>query len=61
MIRRKEKVAFLIMMLVFFNTMNVFSQNVTPSKVEFINAPVLFKENGKSFQQVIASYRSEEP
>ena len=27
--------------------------------VEFLNAPVLFKEGGKSFQQVVASYRSE--
>ena len=29
------------------------------SKVEFLNAPVLFKEGGKSFQQVVASYRSD--
>ena len=27
--------------------------------VDFKNAPVLFKENGKSFQQVVASYRAE--
>ena len=40
---------------------------VTPStkgeipnaRVEFLNAPVLFKEGSKSFQQVIASYRSD--
>jgi alpha-mannosidase len=33
---------------------------VSPSqKVDFKNAPVLFKEGGKSFQQVVASYRSE--
>jgi len=29
------------------------------SKVQFLNAPVLFKENGTSFQQVVASYYSE--
>ncbi len=29
------------------------------SKVEFLNAPVLFKEGNKSFQQVVASYKSE--
>lgn len=29
------------------------------SKVEFLNAPVLFKQNGKSYQQVVTSYQSE--
>ena len=49
------------MLIVFFNTIQSFSQNVSPSPVDFKNSPVLFKENGKSFQQVIASYRSDEP
>ena len=33
-------------------------QTAQSSKVDFLNAPVLFKEGGKSFQQVVASYRS---
>lgn len=36
-------------------------QNPTPFKVEFLNAPVLFKEGGKSYQQVVASYRTYKP
>jgi len=34
-------------------------QNVSPSKVQFSNTPVLFKEGGKQFQQVLARYKSE--
>jgi alpha-mannosidase len=34
-------------------------QNTPNSKVDFLNSPVLFKEGGKSYQQVVASYRSE--
>ena len=30
-------------------------------EVDLMNAPVLFKEGGKSYQQVVASYRSEKP
>ena len=36
-------------------------QNLPSTKVDFKNASVLFKEDGKSFQQVIASYHSEKP
>lgn len=36
-------------------------QKTPPSQVDFKNAPVLFKEGGKSYQQVIASYRAENP
>jgi alpha-mannosidase len=34
-------------------------QDPKAQDVDFKNAPVLFKEGGKSFQQVVASYRSE--
>ncbi|MFA5816765.1 MAG: glycoside hydrolase family 38 C-terminal domain-containing protein [Bacteroidales bacterium] len=49
----------LILLLVLFSNLQLHGQDVTSSKVEFLNAPVLFKEGNKSFQQVIASYNSE--
>jgi len=36
-------------------------QNEMQSKVDFKNAPVLFREGGKAFQQVVASYRTQSP
>lgn len=42
-------------------TMQVAGQNSSPSHVEFKNAPVLFKEGGRSFQQVLASCRADNP
>jgi alpha-mannosidase len=48
----------LIMLLIFVTALQLTAQ--TPSsKVEFLNAPVLFKEGSKSFQQVVASYNAE--
>jgi hypothetical protein len=41
--------------------MQLRGQNLPLSKVDFKNAPVLFKEGGKSFQQVVANYHSEKP
>ena len=43
------------------STMQLYGQSVLSSKFDFKNAPVLFKEGGKSYQQVIASYRAENP
>lgn len=37
----------------------LYAQNLSSSEIDFMNAPVLFKEGGKSFQQLIASYRSD--
>jgi len=37
------------------------AQNKTESAVEFKNAPVLFKQNHASFQQVIVSYKADQP
>jgi alpha-mannosidase len=57
--KKKLFSTFIMAILVVTSTLSQVAQ-VTPSpKVEYLNAPVLFKEGGKSFQQVIASYRSD--
>jgi len=43
----------------FTATIPVEGQNVSPSKVQLSNTPVLFKEGVKTFQQVLAQYKSE--
>jgi len=48
-----------IMLLMPVSALQLNGQNAPSSKVQFLSAPVLFKEGNKSFQQVIASYRSE--
>ena len=57
----KIKNRWIILLVIFFiaGATHVRGQNESSSKVEFSNAPVLFKENGKPFQQVVASYKSE--
>jgi len=50
---------FAVLMIVI--SMQVNGQTTPTAKVDFLNAPVLFKEGGKSYQQVVASYRSEAP
>lgn len=50
-----------VISLLFYSTIHLNGQNESSSKVEFLNAPVLFKEGGKSYQQVIASYQAENP
>jgi alpha-mannosidase len=49
----------IIALLIMFSSVQLEGQVVPSTKVEFLNAPVLFKEGGKSFQQVVASYRSD--
>jgi alpha-mannosidase len=44
-----------------FGFLQLNGQNGSSSQVEFKNAPVLFKEGNRFYQQVIASYRSETP
>jgi alpha-mannosidase len=39
----------------------IFSQETPLKDVTFKNAPVLFKKEGKSFQQVLASFKSDAP
>jgi alpha-mannosidase len=48
-----------IMMLLISVTAFQLNGQATATKVEFLNAPVLFKEAGRSLQQVVASYRAE--
>ncbi|MCL4483654.1 MAG: glycosyl hydrolase family 38 [Bacteroidetes bacterium] len=49
-----------IFFMLLMGTMNLYSQDASP-KVIFLNAPVLFKEGGKSYQQVVASCQAEKP
>ena len=51
----------LISLIVLIGSNQLYGQIVQSSKVDFKNAPVLFKEGGKSYQQVIASYQAETP
>ena len=44
---------FAVLMIVI--SMQVNGQTTPTAKVDFLNAPVLFKEGGKSYQQVVAS------
>lgn len=48
----------LVALIVFVFNIQINGQNASPSKVDFKNAPVLFREGGKSFQQIIASYQA---
>ncbi|MCJ7450088.1 MAG: hypothetical protein MUO72_20635 [Bacteroidales bacterium] len=56
---KKGLTTILVAVLYIFSSLQLTGQTATTLKVEFLNAPVLFKEDGKSFQQVVASYRSE--
>jgi hypothetical protein len=56
--RKLQLLTLFISFLLLADNMQLTGQK-TPSKVDFLNAPVLFKEGGKSWQQIIASYKSE--
>jgi hypothetical protein len=51
----------LLLFLITTSILNLEGQTGQASKVVFLNAPVLFRENGKSFQQIVADYRSDTP
>jgi alpha-mannosidase len=51
----------IISLVIFMTTIQLYGQNLKPSKIDFLNAPVLFKEGGKSWQQVIASCQAKIP
>jgi alpha-mannosidase len=51
----------LVAILVSFGNVSSNAQAISSSPIEFLNAPVLQKEGNKSYQQVIASYRSDKP
>ena len=48
-----------IVLFLFSSAIDLSGQITTASNLEFLNAPVLFKEGNKYFQQVVASYLSE--
>ena len=48
----------IIALLMIYSTMQLDGQETPLTNLEFLNTPVLFKEGGKSYQQVIASYRA---
>ena len=50
---------FFTALLMLLCVLQLSGQNTVSSKVNFLNAPVLFKEGGKSFQQVVATANSE--
>ena len=54
-----KSITFLTALLI--SIMQLSGQNLQSSKIDFKNAPVLIKEGGKLFQQVIVYYRSEKP
>ncbi len=56
--RRTRHIKALIIFLISVYALQLNGQT-SSSKVEFLNAPVLFKEGSKSFQQVVASYTAE--
>lgn len=51
----------LFTLMVIASGIQINGQNKIPLKVDFKNAPVLFRKGGKSFQQIIASYRADSP
>jgi alpha-mannosidase len=56
---KKTLTIFFITILIFCNTFRSEGQKTVNENVTFINAPVLFKEGGKSFQQLLANYRAQ--
>ena len=57
--RKTGLTTFIIAMLIMVSNTQLDGQIAPSSKVDFLNTPVLFKEGGKSYQQVVASYRSD--
>ena len=56
--RKLRSIFLYIILMVPIGTIQLCAQTTPSSKVVFLNAPVLFKEGGKSFQQVVASFTS---
>lgn len=48
-----------ITLLILTGSMHLFSQNKASTKVKILNAPILFKVSGKSYQQAVASFDSD--
>jgi len=58
---KKAVTSFFITIIIFCSTGRSEGQKTVNENVIFIDAPVLFKEGGKLFQQVLASYRAQIP
>ncbi len=59
--KKLRVISFFISLLTITGTLHLFGQNELSPKVEFVNAPVLFKEKAKSFQQLITNCSSPNP
>jgi hypothetical protein len=57
--KKMQLLTLFISLAVLAGTIQLNGQNTPSPKVVFLNAPVQYREGGKSLQQVIASYRSE--
>ncbi|MBI5008794.1 MAG: hypothetical protein HZB98_03915 [Bacteroidia bacterium] len=53
----KTGIIFMLSLVLFLTSMS--AQNTTTSGIELLNAPVLFREGGKAFQQIVINCRSE--
>ena len=56
---KMRSTTFFTALLILLGISQLSGQNTESSKIIFLNAPVLFKEGGKSFQQVVATSQSE--
>ena len=56
-----RKIHFLLAVFLISGILSLRAQSAKPSEVTFKNAPVLFKKEGKMFQQIIAGIKSEKP
>ncbi|MEO5602775.1 MAG: glycoside hydrolase family 38 C-terminal domain-containing protein [Cyclobacteriaceae bacterium] len=59
--RTFRRITLFISLVVLISTLQLYGQDVLSPKISFLNAPVLFKEGGKSYQQVIASFQAKNP
>src|SRR3989339_1422576 len=53
------KTVVLFIIIIMTGMLEISGQNPESVKVDLLNAPVLFRENGRSFQQVVANCRSD--
>ena len=58
---KKKMTLLLIALVAISGSLQLTGQTAASPAVEFLSAPVMFKEGGKSYQQVVASYRSDAP
>lgn len=59
--KRKNGLIFFVLLIVALNGLPARGQNISGTKIEFSNTPVLFKENGTLCQKVIGSCKVDDP